>query len=99
MVCTVHGSRNITKTGGENPSFSSPYKVMFKGTTRDIRLDVGTEVIGSMVSSDQWLFSPTYLVGGFNPFEKYSSNWTFPPGRGENTTYLKPPSSYILEVY
>ena len=23
------------------------------------------------------------LVGGFNPFEKYSSNWTISPGRGE----------------
>ena len=36
----------------------------------------------------------TSLVGGFNPFEKYSSNWiTSPgrPGRGENKKYLKPP--------
>ena len=23
------------------------------------------------------------LVGGFNPFEKYSSNWIISPGRGE----------------
>ena len=25
-----------------------------------------------------------YLVGGFNPFEKYWSNWIISPGRGEN---------------
>ena len=33
------------------------------------------------------------LVGGFNPFEKYSSNWKSPPNKGENKTYLKPPPS------
>ena len=31
------------------------------------------------------------LVGGFNPFEKYSSNWIISPGRGENEKCLKPP--------
>ena len=25
-----------------------------------------------------------YLVGGFNPFEKYESNWIISPSRGEN---------------
>jgi len=25
-----------------------------------------------------------YLVGGFNPVEKYLSNWMISPGRGEN---------------
>ena len=34
------------------------------------------------------------LVGGFNPFEKYWSNWITPPGRGENEKSLNPPSSY-----
>ena len=38
-------------------------------------------------------FEPTTLVGGFNPFEKYQSNWIIPPGGDENTTYLKPPPS------
>lgn len=35
------------------------------------------------------------LVGDFNPFEKHycSQNWILPPGRGENKTYLQPPSS------
>jgi len=33
------------------------------------------------------------LVGGFNPFEKYESNWIISPGRDENKTYLKPPPS------
>ena len=31
------------------------------------------------------------LVGGFNPFEKYSSNWIISPGKGENKKCLKPP--------
>ena len=31
------------------------------------------------------------LVGGFNPFEKYWSNWIIPQSRGENKKYLKPP--------
>ena len=34
---------------------------------------------------------PPSLVGGFNPFEKYSSNWIISPGRGENKKSLKPP--------
>ena len=36
----------------------------------------------------------TYLVGGFNLFEKYQSNWKSSPNRGENKKYLKPPPSY-----
>ena len=28
------------------------------------------------------------LVGGFNPSEKYESNWKSSPGRGENKKYL-----------
>ena len=35
-----------------------------------------------------------YLVGGFNPFEKYSSKWESSPSRVENKKYLKPPPSY-----
>ena len=37
-----------------------------------------------------------HLVGGFNPFEKYSSNWTISLGRDENKKYLKPPPSHCL---
>ena len=36
----------------------------------------------------------TLLVGGFNPSEKYNSNWFISPGRGEIKNirkYLKPP--------
>ena len=29
------------------------------------------------------------LAGGFNPSEKYKSNWIISPGRDENTKYLK----------
>ena len=47
------------------------------------------------------------LVGGFNPVEKYSSNWMISLGRGENNKYLKPPPSlgnllgmkYITQLY
>ena len=37
------------------------------------------------------------LVGGFNPFEKYSSKWESSPNRDDNKIYLKPlPSvSYV----
>ena len=38
------------------------------------------------------------LVGGFNPFEKYYSNWIISPGRGENKKCLKPPPSILLMV-
>jgi len=33
------------------------------------------------------------LVGGFNPIEKYLSNWKTSPSRGENKKCLKPPPS------
>jgi len=29
-----------------------------------------------------WLGEKCQLVGGFNPFEKYESNWIIPPGIG-----------------
>ena len=33
-----------------------------------------------------------YLVGGFNPVEKYArQNWIISPGKGENKKCLKPP--------
>ena len=35
------------------------------------------------------------LVGGFNPFEWYQSNWIISPGRGENRKCLKPPPIVI----
>ena len=35
------------------------------------------------------------LVGGFNPSEKYWSKWESSPNRGENKTYLKPPTSLL----
>ena len=36
----------------------------------------------------------SYLVGGFNPFEKYESNWIISPGTDEHIKYLNPPPSY-----
>jgi len=40
------------------------------------------------------------LVGGFNPFEKYSSKSESSPNRGENKKHLKPPPgmSFIHRV-
>ena len=38
------------------------------------------------------------LVGGFNPIEKYESNWMISPGRGENSKNLKPPKEQTYEV-
>ena len=35
-----------------------------------------------------------WQVGGFNPFEKYESNWMISPNRGEHKKYLKPPTSW-----
>ena len=35
------------------------------------------------------------LAGGFNPFEKHSSNWIVSPSRGKNKKCLKPPPSII----
>ena len=37
-----------------------------------------------------------FLAGGFNPFEKYQSNWIISPNRDEHKTYLKPPPSFFL---
>ena len=39
------------------------------------------------------------LVGGFNPFEKYSSKWESSPTRGENKKYLKPPPLSTFTCY
>jgi len=35
------------------------------------------------------------LVGGFNPFEKYWSNWIISPSRDEIEKYWKPPPSLV----
>ena len=43
-------------------------------------------------------YSNQRLVGGFNPFEKYQSNWIISPSRGENIKYLKPPPRKRLEL-
>ena len=36
------------------------------------------------------------LVGGFNPSEKYESNWKSSPNKGENKKYLKPPPGIVF---
>jgi len=42
-----------------------------------------------------FVISPGFLVGGFNPFEKYESKWESSPSRGENKKCLKPPPSFV----
>jgi len=37
----------------------------------------------------------SFLVGGFNPSEKYESNRIISPGRGENKKKLKPPARFV----
>ena len=39
-----------------------------------------------------------FLVGGFNPFEKYArqNGFIFPKDRGENKKYFKPPPSFFF---
>ena len=49
---------------------------------------------GPRATSDEWVGTgwKQSLVGGFNPSEKYWSNWIISPrDRGENKKYLKPP--------
>ena len=36
------------------------------------------------------------VVGSFNPYETYQSNWFISPGRGGNNFFLKPPPSIDL---
>ena len=51
---------------------------------------------GKMVGSHRFHPSKSAcLVGGFNPIEKYSSNWIISTGKGEKKTYLKPPPSCL----
>ena len=41
-----------------------------------------------------------FLVGGFNPSEKYYVlNWIISPGRGENKKSLKPPPSFLVSFH
>ena len=49
-------------------------------------------LFGIEVEKDSRNSTNTKLGGGFNPPEKYSSNWMIFP-RGENKKYLKPPPS------
>ena len=49
---------------------------------------------GSLIFGWYFLKPPNhFLGGGFNPFEKYESNWIICPNRDENKKYLKPPPS------
>jgi len=39
------------------------------------------------------------LGDGFNPFEKYESNWIISPGRDEKKEDLKPPPSHhVIQI-
>ena len=49
------------------------------------------------VSSCFWIYN-IFLVGGFNPFEKYQSKWKSSPSKGEHKQFLKSPAriTYFL---
>ena len=57
--------------------------------------NIKTPTICPIVKGKSFQHLP-YLVGGFNPSEKYESKWESSPNRGENNTYLKPPPRYLL---
>lgn len=40
-------------------------------------------------------FQNLEISGGFNPMQKYESDWIIPPGRDQNLKKLKPPPSEI----
>ena len=42
------------------------------------------------------IFHTLYLVGGFNPSEKYWSKWESSPSRDEHKKCLKPPPSLCM---
>ena len=42
---------------------------------------------GKMTLGMLKIFAKPPLVGGFNPFEKYSSKWESSPSRDENKKY------------
>ena len=58
-------------------------------------LEKSCRKVGGWKSQPLWniLHPWNLLVGGFNPFEKYYSNWIISPGRVEHIKCLKPPPS------
>ena len=52
--------------------------------------------VGKFFPPQQYPKQPFFLVGGFNPVEKYESKWESSPNRGEHKTYLKPPPGFSL---
>ena len=52
----------------------------------------------NIINSCKIILWKSLLVGGFNPSEKYWSNWESSLNRGENKKCLKPPPSLGLPV-
>jgi len=49
----------------------------------------------SVQKPGKWkIISYRFLIGGFNPFEKYWSKWDSSLNRGKNKRCLKPPPSF-----
>ena len=102
-------TRNLKKILGISPGYTTPFPL---SGTHTIPILQGI-LVGVVWESRSTTFrgfpgisletlGPSmkvfYLVGGFNPFEKYESNWKSSPNRGENKKYLKPPPSLCLCV-
>ena len=78
------------------PQFEpSPAPSVFQYSNMSTTLEFPTKIFPKTIPQtfSWWIFLSPYLnpslVGGFNPFEKYSSNWIISPrDRDENKKYL-----------
>ena len=68
------------------PAPPSTYRQICKQQNRRAAALLGAKVISQITS-------------GFNPSERFSSNWNMSPGRGENKKYLKPPTRFVDGIY
>ena len=81
----------------------SAFIIWFRGTTQPLQLDqpgslgdLLTSVINHLLTG---MILQVHLVGGFNSFEKYESNWKTSPNRGENKNHVKPPVMSIAPCW
>ena len=81
-------------------------KAKLKTLTQHLQTETACEILNAAWNAPDFFtqFTCTFyfkiqhpsLLAGFNPFQKYQSNWIISPSSGENTTYLKPPPSSPL---
>ena len=95
-TCFFQETSPFPTKGTHCPEQHSPNGPNRKGVVPDHNPDIKRRVVALALqgreSVDVNCLTKYKLVGGFNPFEKYQSNWIISLGRGENKKYLKPPS-------